>query len=243
MFFNYTHLIPATYCKCHLRERLANLAVSLVAGGMPKRSQAHDQPHLTIEFVVDHLGIKLRPLGQMYRFRSIDIEAAHQVLVQGFGHKRHGGSDQLADRHQSFVHGRVGGLLIGIRFALPETAATAAQVPVGKDVHKSLNRPCSSQYIIMLQGLGHITDQGMQGRTQPLVNGAVFKFGSGIRLPSIQVGVGHEEGICIPERQREGAQYFAHQVTGEAAFLPGRAGRIQIPSCGIRAVLIQHFPR
>ena len=83
----------------------------------------------------------------------------------------------------------------------------------------------------------------MQFRPQPLVQGTVFNFLAEIRFPLVQIGIGDKERVSIPQGQDEIAHDLTHQIRGKPSFLSWRCGGIEIPTHGIRPMLIDHLPR
>ena len=175
-------------------------------------------------------------------FRRGLIHRADKVLVQLVGEERHGGRDQLGDRHQRGVQRGVGSLLVGTGVVLPEAAAGAAHVPGGESLHEFFNGTGGVGDIIFFVGFGHIADEDVQLGEQPAVQ--IIRGGSdGQALWLVEVGIGHEERIHIPKRQRETADHVANQIGREAALLPGRRGGVEIPAQRIGAVQVDDIPR
>ncbi len=237
------HFIGVADREGHCGQRLADLDRRLVAGGMAQRGQAHDQLHLAVQCFVYAGGIGLGPVRQVDRFGSRRVSRAHQVLVQFFGDEGHGGGEQLAQRDQGLVQGGVGGLLVEVGLALPEAAARAAQVPLRQVVDESLDGAGGAGHVVGVEGPGDVAHQGVQFGEQPAVEVGVCRLAFDlVRGPLIQVGVGDEERIDVPQGEGEITHHFTHQVDRETPFLAGRAGGVQVPAESIGAVGMEHVP-
>jgi len=135
---------------------LAHFNVGFITRGVTQRSQAHHERHVAVKFFVDALRVCLGPFNQMDGNRRVFIHAAHQVLVQFLGHKWHGGRQETGKRCEGAVEHFIGGGFIPVRFALPETSAGAAQIPVGKLVHKGFDGSGCPEHVIGFVGSRHI---------------------------------------------------------------------------------------
>ncbi len=60
--------------------------------------------------------------------------------------------------------------------------------------------------------------------------------------PVVQVGVGHEKGVHVPQGESEVAYHLTDQVYREAPFLPGLTRCVQVPAEGIGTMFDQHVP-
>ena len=63
-----------------------------------------------------------------------------------------------------------------------------------------------------------------------------------VQVRLIEIGIGHEERVDVPEGQREVADHLADQLDGEAALVAGRRSGIEIPAERVSAVDLDDIP-
>jgi len=67
------------------------------------------------------------------------LDVANQVLVDGFGDEWGERSQQFGKFNQDIVQRGISGVFIGVVLALPEAAATAANVPVAQIIEEGFD--------------------------------------------------------------------------------------------------------
>ena len=104
------------------------------------------------------------------------VRGPDQVLVHALRHERHDRRYQLHKRDQTLVQGGVGGQLVLVRIALPETPPAATDVPVGQVLDEALGpsrgglRPVAriGENPWALKGLGFGANCQQEGKSAPI---------------------------------------------------------------------------
>ena len=93
-----------------------------------------------------------REVAQMDAFRSIFVNAAHQVLVDLFCHERNHRRRYLCDTVTSAVYSVIYALILSCSIPFrPETLTASSDIPVTHVIHKVLQRPCALRNPVICQ--------------------------------------------------------------------------------------------
>ena len=204
--------------------------------------------HLPVEGFVDQGTVGNGPVGEVNRLGGILVGLGGQIAPDVFrqvrGHRR----EQPGQRGQHSVQGLVGaalGVEVGGRSAAcggPEASATAAHVPVGERIDEAVDLAGSGGGVVVVEGFCDTTDQGVELADDPAVEFDGWRGRIGIGPPAVDVGVGDEEGVGVPERMKESALGFADQSRREAARVAGGRGDVAVPAQGVGAALVEDGP-
>ena len=142
----------------------------------------------------------------MHALRRLGGDCDHQVAVEYLGQEGDEGRQKPGQCHQAVIEGVVGGHLVGVAAALPETAAAASHVPVGKVVDERFYTSSGVGGIVVFQLVVYIQDELVQFGDDPAVKLRRLRLCPGCAGDVvIYVGIGYEEGIDVPEREEEAA--------------------------------------
>ena len=200
----------------------------------------------------------------MHAFISLWVDRTHQVLVHGLGGKGRDRRQQAGEFYQHMIQRGIGLVFIGIVFpggrgALPEAAPAAAHVPVAQIVQEGGDRQRGAQRIGILQRLRHQRHDLVQARQHPAVEHVPTLRRRPLRVsriealtprppfptwgegkPPIQVGVGGEEAVDIPQRDQELAAGLVAAMITEEQVVFGLVGAVQ-PAHHIHAHIVGGF--
>ena len=104
-----------------------------------------------------------------------------------------------------------------------------------------LRRP---QRVEVLERLGGLADGAVQSRPHPAVH-HVRRRGTQRRrrVPAVEVRVGREEGVRVPERHEEPVRRLVDVLEVDALGGPRRAREREVPAHGVGAPCADHLPR
>ncbi len=102
-------------------QRLPDLDRALRSRRAAHAADLHRQLGAVNYILVDQTLVRYREQRQMNAFRRILINRPHEVLVHLFGNKGREGRKQFCQRYQGLVEGIIGGELVVVVLALPET--------------------------------------------------------------------------------------------------------------------------
>ena len=105
----------------------------------------------------------------MDTLRSITDGTAHQVLVNLFRNKRQARRQQSNCGKQYFIQRLVCRLFIPIIFCFPETAAVAADVPIGQVIQKSFEGSHEFIHPVCIKSIRSIFYKNMHLGNDPFV--------------------------------------------------------------------------
>ena len=195
-------------------ERLPHLGPALGAGGPAQAHDADDEIVGGGQVLVDEGGVGLRVVREMHARRRVRARPADQVLVHLLGDERRERREETRHRFQAPVEGVVGGVLIGVVLALPEPATAPPHVPVRQVVHEGLNRSGAAGRVEVVERPRDVADERLElGERPPVELGALVHRRRGTRgVEAVDVGVGDEEGVGVPQREQEGAHRLGDEV-------------------------------
>ena len=137
------------------RQRLANLQIALRPQVAAKRDGGHRTAHLLLQFDIPPLEGSGRKIAQVHRFRH---RLGPQIPVHRFGGERNKRRRHFGEGDQHMMQSRVGFLLVRVVLALPETAAAAADIPVGQVVDKLAETVGGFLQIVVIQFVPDLLD-------------------------------------------------------------------------------------
>ena len=138
----------------------------------------------------------------------------HQVLVELLGKEGRVGREQFRQGDQAFVERLVGRPLVRVVLRLPEAATAAAHVPVREGLDERLDPARGRHRVVIVQPGRHIGDELVELREEPPVELAsrlllvATCFPAVGWLPAVDVGIGDEEGVRVPEGEDEAAPHL-----------------------------------
>ena len=180
------------------------------------------------------------PLAHVHADGSVWLPRTHEILVHRLGEKRHERRDQTLQCVQTLVQRQVGRLFVGARFAFPESAPIAPDIPVTELVDEGLYRLSGTARIVGIHRLRDGVD-GVMGQGQcPAVNlRTIRERDVVIEVDLIKGGVQGEKPVGVPQRVDERARHLTHDINGDSFLaLRCQSGK-KIPSQRIRADMIK----
>ncbi len=228
----------------HLGERLAVLELVLGAQRTAHFDGAHHEGHLSFEHLVA-LGVGGgREVAEMHRLGTPTRGARTEILVDGFGDEGREGRGDFGKAEQHVVEGGVGLHLVAVVLALPEAAAGAADVPVGEVFDEGDERTDGGLEVVAVHGVGYLLFEACQRALDPAIHQVVALRNGLLRRPSVNIGVGDKEGICVPPRQQQVAERMLHALLRKAQGFGADDGGIDhVEAQGIRAIFVDDVDR
>ena len=184
-------------------QRLPHLNPRIAPRGSPERG---DALHLRYRFVEggDAAGtVRVRPTREMHRLGRAGVHRDYQVAVDRVGEIGRERRRQPRHRDESLVERVVGRGLIRVVLRLPEAAAAAPDVPVAQLLDEVLDRARRVRRRVGVEIRCHPLDETVQGAQQPAVQLRALSGRRVCGIEAVDVGVGDEEGVGVPERQDE----------------------------------------
>ena len=229
-------------------ERLADLDPGSTAGGATERGDALDELHFAVEGFVDQGGVGDGPVGEVDGLGEGCVDLGGEVAPDVLGQVRSHWGEQFGQRREHGVQGLVGaalGVEVGGCAASgggPEAAPAASDVPIGERVDEAVDFAGGHGRVVVVECVGDATDQRVEFADDPAVQFDGRRRRIGIRSPAVDVGVGDEEGVGVPEGVEESALGFADQAGGEASRVAGRRGDVAVPAQRVGAALVEDGP-
>ncbi|MPM72188.1 hypothetical protein SDC9_119161 [bioreactor metagenome] len=225
-------------------QRLAHLEVVLGPEKPAELHRGHGQLHLLFQRFVAHRAVRLRIIAAMDRFGHA---RSAQIAVDRFGGEGNERRRGPAESQQHMMQRRIGFQLVLVVARLPETAAAAADVPVGQIVDETLEAVRRLLKIVMIQFKADLFDHLCAGAQNPAVERIGRTFGSRrarSRLIAVDIGVGYEKAVGIPHRDHHVAEHFLDAVFRKLQIFGAHHLRPQHEQPQrIRAVTVDHIHR
>ena len=229
----------------HPADRLTVLDTAAVPDRTPEDHDVEDMLHPLLEITVDPALIRHRIIAEMDALLRVLLDSADQVLVDLLRHERDHRRGEKNRRLQAGVKRLIGVDLVLLHAVSPEAAAAAADIPVGKIIHKILQR---------LAGFGrpvgrHVFVNGPDRRVEPGEDPAVHHAQRRVvrlvlrRVELINVRVQHVERIGVPQRAEELSLSLLHGLAVEPARKPGGRAGEEIPSDRVRSIFAERVHR
>ena len=228
----------------HFSKRLADLQVRRVAQRASVRDDLQDRFHLFLDLGIDERGVAHGEIRQMHAFRSVRIDGADQILIDGFRHERRERRSQKRHRFQDSEERieRVG--LVLRHFTRPVALSSSADVPVGQLLRKVAHLSGGLRDAVVRQIVVDGGDQRVQFGQDPAVKKTGILGKSQLRgVDPVDIRIEDIERVGIPQRGHVLALRLAHGFRREPVRQPGGGGDIEIPAHGVGALDIQDLGR
>ena len=136
--------------------------------------------------------------------------------------------------------------LVGVVFALPETAAREAHVPVAEvGIHELGNGATRTGGLIAAVSVVHFEDEGVEFRENPTIDFGTLldvDVGSGV-VELVDVGIQGEEGVGVVEGAEELAAHFVDTSFVEFQVVPRLRVGNHVPTHGVGTILLDGTER
>ena len=178
----------------------------------------HGQLHLGFEIRVSKRFVRQRHVAQVDALgRLAVLTGDHQIAVDGFGDEGEDRGEALGEGDQNPIQGGVGGGFVGVVLGLPEAATTAPDIPVGQffdELNYGRHRAVEP---VRLHLFVDNVNQRLQFRQDPAVQ-SMHRGCTGAlpRRPAVDVGIGDEEAVGVPQRHDNGAETLPDTGFSEA---------------------------
>ena len=138
----------------------------------------------------------------------------------------------------------VGGYLVTVFLALPESTARTTHIPVRELIDKIRNLTAGAEGIVLFQAVGHRLDQQVEFAQDPAVHQRALFHGDVVLagLEAVDIGVEGVEGVRVPERKQEFTNDLVDVVLAEAPREPRGADGEEVPTQGVGPLSVQHGP-
>ncbi len=184
-------------------QRLPHFNIRFVSCGAPQADHLNHRIHFPDKRFVYQVFICLGKCGEMNTLFGAPHLINGQVLIELLGDKRNYRGKQFYQSKQRFIQGLICTELIRITLTFPETSAGTTHIPIAHIINKASTLANKGGYIVGGIGLICSLYQLVKFRYEPLIQfGPFFHWqGGGIGVELIDVCIGDEKGIGVPERQ------------------------------------------
>ena len=229
----------------HPADGLAVLDVCSVSRRTPQDDDLKNDLHVVFQRCVDILFMHGREIAKMDALGRLLVDAADDVLINGFRHERDHRRGGLRRRHERRVERHIGIDLVLALALRPEALAAAAHIPVAQLVDEALQGLRRFRDLVGGEALVDRLDHRVEARENPLVHdGELLVVERMIeRIEIVDIGIEHIEGIGIPQRAHELSLPFLHGAVVVTVRQPRCAVLIEVPANRIRTVLPQRIHR
>ena len=214
------------------RQRLTHLRLGIGASGAPQRDESTGGVHLLRQRRIV-TSARFGPVGQVHRTRT------GQRGVDLVGQERAEGRQELRDRHEAFVQGRMG---VGVA-GLPEPRPAATHVPVGEVIDESGKTGGAAERVESLEGIGDRGDGVVEFGEDPAVEHMGRNRRISARRPPVEVGIGGEERMHVPEGEQRLPGGLTDAVLEHPPWSPGLARGEEVPPERIGAERVEDVER
>ena len=221
-------------------ERLADSDCGFLPRAEAQRGDLADRRHLLVQPVVQRED-RFRPVREVDALRGLLPEGAgHQVPVDLLGEERGQRRGQAGDPDEAVVERRERVQFVRVQPGGPKAPPAAAEPPVRERLGERRERPGGVVGQVPVERRPDGGGGGFQVGEDPAVEGGALADRAGAafaRVEAVDGRVDREEGVDIPDLQRELAGGGADIRRGVAARRPGRAGGQEEPAEGVGADL------
>ena len=229
-----------------LRQRLTHADVGFLAQREHERRDELRGFHALFQSLVDERLVGNGEVGQMDGFGLVSTRDVVQVAEDLLAEERRDGRHQAGHGLKAGVERLVGRKLVGVVFALPETAAREAHVPVAEvGVDELGDGATRTGRLIALVGVVDFEDEGVELREDPAVDlGTVFDVDVSLAvIELVDVGVQGEEGVGVVEGAEELAAHLVDASLVKLQVVPWLRVGDHIPTHGIGTVFLDGTKR
>ena len=168
----------------------------------------------------------------MDAFRCTLVDAAYQVLVNFFCHKRNHRCCYLAYSYQCSIKRHICIDFILLHALCPETFTTTSYIPVTHLIYKFIQCSCSFRNTIIAKIIIYSLNQCIEFGEKPFIHNGKFLiiqciFGC---IKFINICIQHEECISVPKCSKEFTLSFLYCLSMETVWQPWCGVDVEIPA-------------
>ena len=227
------------------RERLPHLELVFVSNALPQGHHVSNPLHGPPELFVDACFILLRKRRQVHRFRCGVVVLANQVLEQCLGQEGDERRRKLGQVDQHVVERAERRAFVGRIIRRPEARPTPADIPIRQPIHEAEEVSHRHVTLVVIELFSNRAHRRIELGKHPTIHvGPLLERRTVDSCgPPVDIRVGHEEAIDVPDLQEEFAHSVGRRVIEEPRILPGHRARIERPADRIRAHAIHEHQR